>query len=72
MLQDRGERGARLQEVLSLEGGGRGNERANLAAGLVPEPPPACAEALFHAQQRISPQHLRTGDALTQVMQIAI
>ena len=61
-----------LQEVLALEGGGRGDERADFAAGLVPEPPPACAEALFHAQQRISPQRLRTGDALTQVMQIAI
>ncbi len=72
MLQDRGERGAHLQEVLSLEGRWCGNERADLAAGLVPEPPPACAEPLLHAQQRISPQHLRRGDALTRVMQIAV
>ena len=61
-----------LQKVLSLEGGWCGNERAGFAAGLIPEPPLACAETLLHAQQRISPEHLRRGDALTCVMQIAI
>ena len=72
MLQGKGEGVPHLQKVLSLEGRWRGNERANLAAGLVPEPPPARAQALLHAQQRIAPQHLRRRDALTQVMQIAM
>lgn len=49
-----------LQEVLSLESGGCGEQHAHFPGGLVPQPSPAGLQPLLHLHQRLSPQHLRT------------
>jgi len=46
---------ARLQEVLALPGGGRGQQHANAAAHIVPEQPPAAAQPGRHRAQRLAP-----------------